>query len=212
MTTRATPGQSPGELPGLSVTAGGGGSESLSTVPAAPTDHAWLEDVFRMHARFVANTLRRFGIAAVDVPDQVQEVFLAVFGARTSFDASRPIRPWLFGFAYRIAGRYRRARGRGGATEDVDDVDLADDRPLADRALETKEAQALALAALERVELSRRAVFVMADLEGEPIPAIAEVLEIPLNTAYSRLRLAREEFAQAARRLKRRAAGPGGDA
>jgi RNA polymerase sigma-70 factor (ECF subfamily) len=35
-----------------------------------------------------------------------------------------------------------------------------------------------------------------------PIPEVALALEIPLNTAYSRLRLARNEFAIAAKRLR----------
>lgn len=36
------------------------------------------------------------------------------------------------------------------------------------------------------------------------VPDVARALEIPLNTAYSRLRLAREDFAAAVRRLELR--------
>ena len=57
------------------------------------------------------------------------------------------------------------------------------------------------LRALDRVDIGRRAVFILADLEGRAVPEIATELGIPLNTAYSRLRLAREEFAAAALRL-----------
>ena len=44
---------------------------------------------------------------------------------------------------------------------------------------------------------------VMAELDGATAPEIAEALGIPLNTAYSRLRVARQRFADAARRLRR---------
>jgi RNA polymerase sigma-70 factor (ECF subfamily) len=45
----------------------------------------------------------------------------------------------------------------------------------------------------------------MHDLEGFAMPEIAHALGIPLNTGYSRLRLAREELADAVRRLRREA-------
>jgi RNA polymerase sigma-70 factor (ECF subfamily) len=178
------------------------------TAPARPS--AWLADAFRAHAPFVANTLRRFGVAATDVPDQLQETFLVVHRIESTYDPDRPIRPWLYGIAYRVAARYRQARGRGLATGDLEESELAAADPLADAALERKEAQALVLEALERIELSRRAVFILADIEGEAAPTIAEALEIPLNTAYSRLRLAREEFAKAVTMLQKRRSARGG--
>lgn len=49
----------------------------------------------------------------------------------------------------------------------------------------------------------RRAVFILHELDEEPMPAVAETLGIPLNTGYSRLRVARDEFTTALRRLTR---------
>ena len=40
------------------------------------------------------------------------------------------------------------------------------------------------------------------EIEGHAMPEIAEVLSIPLNTAYSRLRLARQDYERAMRRLR----------
>jgi RNA polymerase sigma-70 factor (ECF subfamily) len=161
-----------------------------------------LEAVFRTHARFVANTLRRFGVPPADLPDQLQEVFLIVQSLKDDYDSSRPIRPWLFGIAYRVAARYRAGRRRQLAAEPIEEDTATDTEPLADATLESQENQALVLAGLESIDLSRRAVFVMADIEGESVPEIAHALQIPLNTAYSRLRLAREDFARAVRRIR----------
>jgi RNA polymerase sigma-70 factor (ECF subfamily) len=47
---------------------------------------------------------------------------------------------------------------------------------------------------LEGLEESRREIFVMVELEQLSAPDVATVLEIPLNTVYSRLRRARSDF------------------
>ena len=56
-------------------------------------------------------------------------------------------------------------------------------------------------AALAEVEESRRAVFVLYELDREPMKEVAATLGIPLNTAYSSLRRARAEFRAAVERL-----------
>jgi RNA polymerase sigma-70 factor (ECF subfamily) len=163
--------------------------------------------VFDEHFDYVWNALRRLGAREADLEDLVQEVFLRVHLRRGQYDATRPIRPWLFGFAFRVAADYRRlARHRVEAP--YEPFEAVDPAPPADRHVEGREEHALVQAALEAVELERRAVFVLHDLDEVPVPAIAETLGIPLNTAYSRLRLAREEFAAAAKRLRKATGAP----
>jgi RNA polymerase sigma-70 factor (ECF subfamily) len=53
--------------------------------------------------------------------------------------------------------------------------------------------------ALQVLPLEQRAVMVMHDLDGCTAPEVAEALEVPLNTVYSRLRLARDKFVAALR-------------
>ena len=59
------------------------------------------------------------------------------------------------------------------------------------------QARKLIARALEAIPHERRGVFVMHDIDGTPIPEVAETFGIPLNTAYSRLRLARRDFESA---------------
>jgi RNA polymerase sigma-70 factor (ECF subfamily) len=59
----------------------------------------------------------------------------------------------------------------------------------------------LVLQALESIDLDRRAVFVLYEIDGESMSDIALALGVPVNTAYSRLRAARAEFASAVKRL-----------
>ena len=118
------------------------------------------------------------------------------------YDPARPARPWLYVFAYRQASDYRRlARHRREVLADADEpaspLDGADDQHAA------RDRRALVEEALHEVELDRRAVLLLHDLQDTPMTDVAAMLQIPLQTAYSRLRVAREELIKAAKRIRR---------
>jgi RNA polymerase sigma-70 factor (ECF subfamily) len=170
------------------------------TRSSAPMGGVSFVDVFERELDFVWNCLRRLGIPEQDLEDEALEVFLRVKDALDEFDATRSIRPWMAGFAYRVACEYRRRRHR--RFERVEpDVDTQEPSPSPEQHAASCEERAMVLAALDRVDVHRRAVLVLHDIYGYTIPEVAENCEIPLNTAYSRLRLARAEFAQALKRL-----------
>ena len=176
------------ELPGPET-----GDEARAATAPEPTQ------VFAQHGNYVWNTLRRLGVASADLEDLTHDTFVAVFRSWEKYDAARPLRPWLFVFALGVASDHRRlARHRleVSATEEP-----LDDAPGAIELLLEKERQALAHEALQAVPLSRRAVLILHELDGCTVPEIAAALEIPVATAYSRLRLGRDDLAQAARRL-----------
>ena len=166
--------------------------------PVAP-DQACL-DAFQRELDYIWRTLRRLGVPPSEIEDVAQDVFLALRASWTDYDQSRPRRPYLFGIAFRIASAGRRKRGREVA---LGMIVVLDSTPDPADALETKQARALVLAALERVPLNRRAVLVMHDLDGVPMVDVAATLSIPLFTAYSRLRKARKELESAIRRFVR---------
>ena len=107
------------------------------------------------------------------------------------------MRPWLFSFALRYAANYRKlARHRAELSDAVDARTPASDA--------RTEARDLVLRALTRLEFDRRSVLVMHDLEGFGAGDIAVDLGIPVNTVYSRLRLARDQFRDAIVALQKR--------
>ena len=174
----------------------------MEEAPLAPLPLPSFAEIFDAHFGYVWNTLRRLGVRESEAQDQTQEVFVVVSSLLGDYDPARPIRPWLFGIAYRVAARWRAlARHRREVAMDAP-PDPADPRPAADDALAAHEARELVLRALDTMDLERRAVFVMNLLDEQPMPAVAEALGIPLNTAYSRLRLAREDFETAVKRLR----------
>jgi len=162
------------------------------------------EDAFRVlyeeHFDYVWFTLRRHGGRERDLEDLVHDVFVACARAWLRYDPARPIRPWLHGIAFRVASDYRR-RASNAREVPVADYPAADAGPSALDHLEAHERRALVLGALEALSDDQRLVFIRYELEGESVVEIARDLSISDNTAYSRLRLARERFTTAVRRL-----------
>jgi RNA polymerase sigma-70 factor (ECF subfamily) len=159
--------------------------------------------LFEEHFDYVWNSLRRLGVSSAELEDVTHDTFLQVFRAYERYETARPIKPWLFGFAFRVASDYRR-RNRRRAESFAEGLELVDPASNPAEQLAVRERLALAQAALDTLELTRRAVFILHELDGIPIPEVASTFGIPLATAYSRLRLARADFAQAALRLERR--------
>jgi RNA polymerase sigma-70 factor (ECF subfamily) len=170
---------------------------------AAPPPHAaaLFRTVFETELDYVWNALRQLGVPDRDLEDVAHDVFVTVLRRIDDYDRARPVRPWLFGIAYRTAADYRkRAYVRRERIGDVPDRD--DGAAPADERLAAAEAQRTVALALEALPFERRAVFVMHDVDGHPMPEVAATLAVPLNTAYTRLRAAREEFHAAVRRVQ----------
>lgn len=170
-----------------------------------------LRAVYEEHFQFVWKSLRRLGVPESDVPDAVQDVFIVVHRKLAEFEGRSKMTTWLFGIAMRVA---RDRQKSAYARRRVDDESAMSEQPddAIDPALDLEHKQGLALleAILGSMSLEQRAVFTLFELEGLTGEAIAEALEIPLGTVYSRLRLAREIFQRACQRVRAREAGRGG--
>lgn len=157
---------------------------------------------------YVWQSLRRLGVHQRDLEDLCHDVFVVVFRNLDSFDVRRPMRPWLFGIAFRVASDYRRSARFRREVTGSEPGELPSPALPADELMVRRERQRLVARALEELGLERRAVFVMHDVDGHVMPDIAAALGVPLNTAYSRLRLARADFAAAVRRVQSRPRDP----
>lgn len=152
-----------------------------------PSIERWLDE----HGDFVHRFLLRLGVAAADVEDEAIEVFFRAHVRLSDYDETRPVRPWLAGFAVRVASESRRrARARPSAPWRGPEP-VAPGQSPEELAADAQRRARLA-AALDQLSDEQRVVLVMAFVEGMTMPEIVEVLGIPLNTGYSRLRLARD--------------------
>ncbi|APR85800.1 RNA polymerase sigma factor RpoE [Minicystis rosea] len=179
-------------------------ARSLETRSEAPRFRALFEAEFS----YVFHTLYRLGVRRADLEDLTHEVFVTVHRLLPEYDETRPLRPWLFGIAFRIASDYRRRARFAREVPRGEAGDVASDTPGADDQLEAEQARRLVIEALHELDLDRRAVLVMHDIDGCPVPEIAHALSIPVNTAYSRLRLGREQLKAAIKRIRLRRGEP----
>jgi RNA polymerase sigma-70 factor (ECF subfamily) len=151
---------------------------------------------------YVYRTLRRYGVQAVDAEDVAQEVFLIAWRRRGDFDTSRPLRPWLGGIAYKLAHQYHQRR-KPTLIEDVGEG-FADVEPTAPPELEPEalDARALVLRVLARLPERHREVLVAHELDGASVEDIATRWRVPRFTLYTRLRRARQAFAEEVDRIQ----------
>ena len=152
-------------------------------------------DVYTAELAWVWRTLWRLGVRERDLEDVAHDVFVVVHRKLHDYDPGRPLRPWLFGICFRTALDQRRKSAHSREIPSEPDDRVADDHVVdAATVVEHKQNQALVQRALASLPLEQRAVFVLHELEGTAIPACVDILEAPMNTLYSRLRLARAAF------------------
>jgi RNA polymerase sigma-70 factor (ECF subfamily) len=173
--------------------------------PAPPPTRPTFEAVYAVGFTHVWHTLRRFGVREADLEDAAHEVFVVVHRRLDTYLPDRPLKPWLSGIAFRVASdERRRLRLRPETTQVADLETRPSGTPGPEEQLSQAQQRAFVLRALDALPLDRRSVFVMSELDEISGPDIAEALSLPLNTVYSRLRLARQDFAEAVRRLRAR--------
>lgn len=151
--------------------------------------------------------LRRLGVASRELDDVTQEVLIQVHHRWKDFDRRKSLRPWVFSFVVRVASNHRRAVKRHPEHRlDGEDTpaEFIDPGGNPESLAAEREAREAVIEALDALDLDRRALFVLIDIEETPVPEAAEALGIPLNTAYSRLRVARIEFTAAVHRVRLR--------
>jgi RNA polymerase sigma-70 factor, ECF subfamily len=166
---------------------------------AAPADFRAL---YEAELAYVVRTLRRLGVAAADLEDSAHDVFATAYRRRDDRDPARPVKPWLFGIAYRVVGNYRQKAHRTREVAADPGVDAEDPRPDPERAAGARELGERLLAELAALDLEHRAVAILYFLDGVPAPAIAEAIGIPLDTVYSRARAARRTLLDRTRDLR----------
>lgn len=167
-------------------------------VAAAPFD---LGAVYTREFDWVWHTLRRLGIAHRNLPDVTHDVFVVVHQRAFTYDPSRPLRPWLFGVAYRVA-RDHLSLGRNHNESVCEAIEMTDSAPSQEHHVAQSQAREVVIAALRSLDMEHRAVFLLHDLEEQPMREISDTLAVPAKTLYARLKVAREQFSAAVRRLR----------
>ncbi len=179
---------------------------------AEPVDAAGrVRAVVESHYDFVWRTLQYLGMSEANAQDGAQQVMCVLARKITEIERGAET-AFLFGTARRVASEWRRNTRRRPPAFDVVELDgLVANGPAADELLDQSRAREVLSKVLEAIPVDLRMVFVLFEIEELSMPAIAELLEIPVGTVASRLRRARETFETIVARMQRAPLGSRGD-
>jgi RNA polymerase sigma-70 factor (ECF subfamily) len=162
------------------------------------------EEVYRAHFAFVWRTLGRMRVRDADLLDVAQNVFVIVYRQLPGFEGRSEVTTWLYSICRLVARDYLRSAP---IRREV----LVDVREIAQRGalregtlhrLDSHELSQLLESVLSKIPEKLREVFIMFELDELSGDEIARLLNIPVGTVRSRLRLARVAFQRNAELLK----------
>src|SRR5690606_26225347 len=155
-------------------------------------------ELFAEHAPFVARFLWRMGAPEHEIEDLVQDVFL-VAHLRGGFVEDRAkATTWLASIAFRVwSSERRRFRRHSELSNDGVLARAQSPGPTPAEALATSESLHRVRTVLEQIDERSRAVLILVDFDGASCIEVAESLNVPVGTVYSRLHKARKRFSKA---------------
>ncbi|MBI1946197.1 MAG: RNA polymerase sigma factor [Deltaproteobacteria bacterium] len=167
-----------------------GGTAAPSPPPVA------VDELFAAHAPFLVRTLERLTGNRAQAEDLAQEAFLVAHRRRADLRADGNPRAWLYRVAMNLLHKSRRSFAR----ELLFLGRVVGERATQARAGEPEQATLererarRVRAAVAKLPLVHREVFVLFELEGLSGADIALMLDVPVATVWTRLHRAREAF------------------
>jgi len=185
----------------------------VKKVEATPQPHAALppfRSIYRQYFDFVWASARRLGATGEATDDLVQEIFVIIHARLHTLERPEALRSWIYGIVRRSAATHRRAQSARGTTVPLDLGDDSDAQSSEPTPLEHAERSGdleLLTQILDELDEPKREIFALVEIDELTVPEAADMLQIPLNTAYSRLRAARRAFDAAFARHEARSKG-----
>ncbi len=159
----------------------------------AAGDNAALGLAFDRYHRDVYNVLARLRGSRDDLDDLVQTTFLTLPVAAARYDARGTPRAFVLGVAVQVARQSRRRLFRRFTLwlAREHDVDLPESTPDPEEHLLERERLARLEGAIAKLPEAQRETFVLVEVEGLKGEEAARILDVPVNTVWTRLHHAR---------------------
>jgi RNA polymerase sigma-70 factor (ECF subfamily) len=160
----------------------------------AEGDHGSFEVLMRRHQDRVFSVCVRIMGSRASALDAVQETFTTLFRKAGQYRGTAAVGTWLYRIAVNTCYDLLRKERRRPTEAFPEYLDPAD--PSGEDGYTSAELRPEVERALAGLSVDFRAVVILSDLEGYPLPDIAEVLELPIGTVKSRLFRARRQLAE----------------
>ena len=143
-----------------------------------------------------------------DLDELVQQTFLRCVESKSRYRGEGSFAAFIFGIARHVLLGHYRTQRRSAEVVDLGDVSLHDLDPRPSSVLTTNREQQILLESLRRIPLEAQIILELHYWESMTAAAIAAVLQVPLGTAQTRIRRARQLLAAEIQRW----VGPSGPA
>jgi RNA polymerase sigma-70 factor (ECF subfamily) len=174
------------------VTVPGNEAELLARVVGG--DRQAFELVMRNHEDRVFSVCLRILGDRERALDATQDTFLTVFRKASQFEGRSAVGTWIYRIAVNACYDQLRKTQRRPTESLPEHVDPTD--PSAEEAIESAALRPEIESALSQLPADFRNAVILADLEGLPLPEVAEVLGVPIGTVKSRAFRGRRLLAQ----------------
>jgi RNA polymerase sigma-70 factor (ECF subfamily) len=144
------------------------------------------------HFDFIWRLLRRFGLSSTDADDAAQHVFMTATQKLQQITPGSE-RAYLYGVALRVAQNHKRKQQRRPEHTELDE-EWREPAATPEQAAQLREAVDLLDRLLSTLPEELRRVLVLAEVEQLEVAEIASLEGLPVGTAASRLRRARDAF------------------
>jgi RNA polymerase sigma-70 factor (ECF subfamily) len=174
------------------VTVPGNEAELLARVVGG--DRQAFELVMRNHEDRVFSVCLRILGDREKALDATQDTFLTVFRKASQFEGRSAVGTWIYRIAVNSCYDQLRKTQRRPTESLPEHVDPTD--PSAEEAIESAALRPEIESALSQLPADFRNAVILSDLEGLPLPEVAEVLGVPVGTVKSRVFRGRRLLAQ----------------
>lgn len=168
-------------------------SEILAAARGRPVERELaLKRLFdSMRSSVLAVSLHLTGSNA-DAEDVLQDTFIAVFTQLTEFQGRSSLKTWVLQIAINLSLKRRHLRPQSVELSHADDV--AHQNPTPDIAVSGRQEAERFMAAMAKLSDEQRTVLTLFSIDDLSHQTIAETLEIPEGTVWSRLHSARKRL------------------
>lgn len=154
-------------------------------------------EIYDAHIDYLWRAALRMGLDQASAEDVVQQTFVVAFRRLDDFEGRASLRTWLFRILLHQVRQHRRSLRRKSphafeAAIDPDELSTSGDTP--DMALARSQASRLVQHFLQELSEEKAEVFALMEIEHLTGPEVAALLEVPVQTVYSRQRAARAQF------------------
>jgi len=161
-------------------------------------------EIYQSYFGFVWSITRYLGVEQAELDDIVQDIFITIHGRLSTLERPESLRSWIYSICRRTVSAYYRTKRRKLINTGTACMEAELDWATPQYITEQSEQVQLMWSLLEKLDVRKREIFVLVELEEMTAPEVAAAIGIPLNTVYSRARAARQELEEILQRHQAR--------